>query len=116
MSNIKVKSLDDDNMEITIDGSEHTLKLRDFDEIVMNVFIQQKRDYEEKILTSNDYKSTQESITAIRVLSETLEKITKALFLKCLVDTYNHYQTEVNEELDINNISELFDFMGIKEG
>ena len=54
MSNIKVKSLDDDNMEITIDGSEHTLKLRDFDEIVMNVFIQQKRDYEEKILTSND--------------------------------------------------------------
>ena len=116
MKHIQVESFNDDRMEITIGEEVYKLKLRDFDEIVMNTFIDQKRHYEEIILTSNDYKSTQNAMNAVNILKETLEKITQALFIKCLSDTYNHYQTEVNEEMHINNFSELLEIMGIKEG
>lgn len=116
MKRIQVESLNDDRMEITIGEEMYKLKLRDFDEIVMNTFVNQKRHYEEILLASNDYKTTIKAMNAVDVLKETLEKITQALFIKCLSDNYNHYQTEVNEEMHINNFSELLDILGIKEG
>ena len=116
MSDIKVKSMDDDLMQITIGKEVHALRLRDFDEIVLKIFTEQKRHYEEVLVSANDYKTTQNAMISVRVLAETLEKITQALFIKCLSETYNHYQTEVNEEMNINNFSELLDALGIKEG
>lgn len=116
MKRILVESLNDDTMEITIGEEVYKLKLRDFDETVMNTFVNQKRHYEEILLVSNDYKTTVKALNALDVLKETLEKITQALFVKCLSETYNHYQTEVNEEMHINNFSELLDALGIEEG
>lgn len=115
MKHIQVESLNDDRMEITIGKGVYRLKLRDFDEIVMNTFINQKRHYEEIILTSNDYKTTQNAMNAVAVLKETLEKITHALFVKCLSSTYDFYKDDIDKEFSVMSLSEFLSAIGVKE-
>jgi len=116
MKNIEVKAKHDDEMEITIGKEKYSLKLSDFDEIVMNVFVEQKRELEDKVLTANNYNETQKAMAGLDTLSRTLEKITHALFVKCLSETYEHYKSDIDSEFQVMSLGEFLSAIGIEEG
>ena len=116
MKHIEVKAKHDDAMEVTIGKSKYSLNLRDFDEIVMKVFVEQKRELEDKVITANTYKETNKAMIELDILSRTLEKITHALFVKCLNETYNHYKSDIDTEFQVMSFSEFLSAIGIEEG